>query len=365
MTNDNSPLFSRLRIVSVPKNNIYLILFLTHMNFQNKTILITGIDEFIGWRAAELAIAQGMKVRGLQSSAVQDKKAKDLVGLEVIVGSITDAKIAEKACQGVDIVLHTAQLAQEAGALKDFREVNVDGTVNIAKAAKNAGIKTFVHLSSVMVYGFNYPDRVTESGPLSWENNPYCQTKIEAETALLELNNPPDFGITIMRAGDVYGPGSIPWIVRPVHFMRQKLFAYASDGPGVINHVYVDNLIDAIFLAIAKETYGEIFNITDGQETSCKDYFTRLAEISNSPAPMSLGKDEIKLFLKLRVQGQKLFRKKADILPESIDFMTRPYAYSIAKAQSLLNYAPKIDLEQGLRRTQEWLEKTDIEKLMK
>ncbi|AFY35888.1 NAD(P)-dependent oxidoreductase [Calothrix sp. PCC 7507] len=334
------------------------------MNLQNKTILITGIDEFIGLRAAELAIAQGMKVRGLQSSVDQDKKAQNL-GVEVIVGSITDFAVAQKACEGIDIVLNTAQLAQEAGEIKDFRQINVDGAVNIAKAAKMAGVKTFVHLSSVLVYGFDYPANVTESEALSTQNNPYCQTKIEAETALLQLNHPPDLGVVIIRAGDVYGPGSIPWIVRPVHFMRQKLFACANDSPGIINHVYVDNLIDAIFLAIQKEPYGEIFNITDGQKTFGKDYFTRLAEISGSPAPLSLGKDEIKLFLKLRVQGQKLFRKKADILPESVDFMTRPHAYSIAKAQSLLNYAPKIDLEEGLRLTQEWLEKTDIQKLMK
>jgi nucleoside-diphosphate-sugar epimerase len=52
-------------------------------------------------------------------------------------------------------------------------------------------------------------------------------------------------------------------------------------------------------------------------------------------------------------------------LPESIDFVTRPYAYSIAKAQSLLGYEPKIDLEEGMRRTQEWLRKTDLQKLIK
>lgn len=334
------------------------------MNFENKTILITGIDDFIGYRAAELAIAKGMKVKGLQSSGTQDTKAKNL-GVEVIVGKINDAKTAQRACEGVDIVLHTAQLAQEAGPLKDFREVNVDGTITIAKAAKSAGVKTFVHLSSVLVYGFNYSDRVTESEPLAEENNPYCQSKIEAEVALLPLNNPHDFGVIVIRAGDVYGPGCIPWVARPVHFMRQKLFAYASDEHGVINHVYVDNLIDAIFLAIEKETYGEIFNITDGENTSWKEYFTRLAAISGSPEPMSIGKDEIKLFLKLRVQGQKLFRKKADILPESIDFMTRPYACSIEKAQSLLNYAPKISLEEGLQITKEWLEKTDLQNLMK
>ncbi len=131
------------------------------MNLNNKTLLITGIDEFIGLRAAELAIARGLKVRGLQSSPQPDKKLQDL-GVEIIIGKITDANIAQKACQGVDIVLHTAQLAQESGDIKHFREVNVKGALNIAQVAKQNGVKTFVHLSSAMVYGFNYPNEVTE-----------------------------------------------------------------------------------------------------------------------------------------------------------------------------------------------------------
>ncbi|TAE60221.1 MAG: NAD(P)-dependent oxidoreductase [Nostocales cyanobacterium] len=334
------------------------------MNLQNTTILITGIDEFIGARAAELAIAQGMKVKGLQTTDKPDPNLQKL-GAEIIVGNITDNKTAQKACQGVDIILHTAQLAEEAGDIKRFREINVNGTLNIAQAAKQAGVKTFIHLSTVLVYGFNYAENITENGKVSGDNNPYCQTKIEAETELLKLNSSPDFGVIIIRAGDVYGPGSIPWIVRPILMMRQKLFAYANDGQGVMNHLYVDNLVDAIFLAIEKEAYGEIFNVTDGEKTSWKEYFIHLAAIEGLPAPMSLPKEEMKLFLKVRHQGQKLFRKKADILPESVDFMSRPHAYSIAKATSLLNYKPKIDLEEGMKRTHQWLQKTDLQKLMK
>lgn len=332
------------------------------MNLNNKTLLITGIGGFIGLRTAELAIAKGMKVCGLQDASDKNKKAEN-IGAKVIYGDVTAPKTAQLACQGVDIVLHTAELAKEGGSLEQFRAINVNGAVNIAKAAKNAGVKTFVHISSVLVYGFNYPNRVTEDGPLCGENNPYCQTKIEAEKALLELNDPGNFGIIIIRPGDVYGPGSIPWIIRPLLMMRQRLFAYANDGRGVINHVYIDNLIDAIFLAIEKETYGEIFNVTDGQETSWKEYFTYLAEVAGLPAPFSLPKDELKLFLQLRYQGQKLFRKQADLLPEVVDFMSRPYAYSIEKAQKQLSYNPIINLEEGMRRTQEWLKKTDIQKL--
>lgn len=234
----------------------------------------------------------------------------------------------------------------------------------MAKAAKSAGVKIFTHLSSAMVYGFNYPDGITEDGPLRGENNPFCQTKIEAEEALLQLHAPPGFGIIIIRPGDVYGSGSIPWIVRPLLMMQQKLFALINDGRGVINHLYIDNLIDGIFLAIEKEAHGEIFNITDGQQTSWREYFTRLAEMANLPVPYSLPKDEAKLLLRVREQGQKLFRKKPDLLPETVDFLSRPYAYSIAKAQNMLNFQPKIDLEEGMRRTQEWLQITDIQKLM-
>jgi nucleoside-diphosphate-sugar epimerase len=337
------------------------------MSLKNQTILITGTDEFIGWRAAELALSQGMQVRGLQSSPTQDKKSEN-PGMEIFIGKITDPIIAQTACQGVDCVLHTTQFAEESGEIKHFREINVDGTVNIATAAKQAHVKTFIHLSSVLVYGFNYRDNVTESEQISGENNPYCQSKLEAETELIKLSSTDfgsDFGIVIIRAGDVYGPGSIPWIARPVHMMRQNLFAYANNGQGVMNHVYVDNLIDAVFLAIEKKPYGEVFNVTDGQETSWKDYFTQLAAIAGLPTPRSMPKEEMKLFLRMRLQGQKLFRKKADILPESVDFMSRPYAYSIASAVNKLNYQPKIGLEQGMQLTNDWLQKTDIQKLLK
>ncbi|SRR5579883_3084027 len=329
------------------------------MNLKNKTILITGIGGFIGMRAAELALAQGMKVRGLQHSEAKAKKAQEL-GAEVIVGSITDPAVAKETCQGVDIVLHTAAIVRESGLPKHFYQVNVDGAINMARSAKNADVKTFVHLSSVMVYGFNFPNGVTEDGPLCGENNLYCQTKIESEKELLKLNTPPDFGVIIIRPGDVYGPGSKSWVVRPLLLMRQKLFALANQGRGVINHVYIDNLIDGIFLAIEKEAYGEAFNITDGQKTSWKEYFTRLAEIGNVPVPFSLPAGILKFIVGLRCLTQKVLGQQPDLLPQAIDFGSRPYAYSIAKARSQLGYEPKISLEEGMQRTRDWLQKTDL-----
>lgn len=86
------------------------------MNLNDKTILITGTDEFIGSRAAELAIGQGLKVRALQADPFSGKtlgESLEKLGVEIIIGSINDPGIATKVCQGVDIVLHTSQLTEE------------------------------------------------------------------------------------------------------------------------------------------------------------------------------------------------------------------------------------------------------------
>jgi nucleoside-diphosphate-sugar epimerase len=329
------------------------------MQLQDRSLLITGIGGFIGFRTAELALQRGMKVRGLQHSLSKVQKAQDL-GTEVVLGSVTDPDAAQKACQGVDIVLHTAAIAKEGGSLRDFRAVNVAGAVTMAQAAKAAGVRVFVHLSSVMVYGFKYPKLVAEDGVLRGEENPYCQTKIESEQAILKLHNPPDFNIVIIRAGDVYGPGSMPWIVRPLLLMNKRLFILANEGRGTMNHLYIDNLVDAIFLTLEKESYGEVFNITDGQQTSWESFFMKLADVAKLPPPISLPARIVKSLIRMRCLYRQALGKTPDLLPESVDFITRPYAYSIAKARTQLGYEPRIDLEEGMQNIQTWLKRIDI-----
>ncbi len=321
------------------------------MELQGKTILITGIGGFIGLRAAELALQRGMTVRGLQRTAAKAEAAKTL-GAEVIVGSITDAGVAEQACQGVDVVLHLAGLVRESGDMDEFTHHNVTGALNIAKTARKCGVQCFVNMSSAMVYGFNYPNHVTETGPIYQGNNPFCQTKIAAEQQVMQLNDP-SFGVINLRPADVYGPRSLIWVVRPLQFMKKGLFVLINDGRGVMNHLYIDNLIDAIFLAIQQEAYGETFNLTDGCETSWKEYFTRLAQIGGMPKPNSVPEFAVRALAKLHVAD-------GSVSTASIDSVTRPYAYSIEKACNQLGYRPKIDLDEGMRRTAEWLQQENV-----
>ncbi|MGQ4647805.1 NAD-dependent epimerase/dehydratase family protein [Lyngbya aestuarii] len=322
------------------------------MDINDKTLLITGIGNYVGLRAAEIALERGIKVKGLEPLPEAAKKAEAL-GIEVVVGSTSDAAQLDQVCQNIDIVFHTESMVDPAGPIEPFRRVNVDGAINAVKAAKQAGVKTFLHLSTVMVYGFKFPDQITEDGPLRGEKNPLCQTKIESEQEVLKFNAPPDFGVIIIRPGDIYGPGASSWILEPLQLMRQKVFALANGGKGIINHVYIDNLIDGVFLAAEQERYGEAFNITDGGKTTWKQFFYRLAEIAGEPQPASMPAMALKTAAKL--QGKQL-----GIFPESIDFVTRCHTYSIEKARRVLGYQPKILLDEGMAKTATWLRKNDL-----
>ena len=246
-------------------------------------------------------------------------------------------------------------MVTEYGEMAFFRKVNVEGTHNVARAAREAGVSTFVHVSSVAVYGFDFPDRVTEEGPRRGENNPYCQTKIEAEDAILQYNDPETMGVVIIRPGDVYGPGSIPWIARPLDNLRRGRMYLPRGGRGLINHVYVDNVVDAIFLAIEKRAYGEAFNITDGVGTTFKEFYSRLAAIAGLPPPVPvptwLAKTGAVVITRLRDRGWT----DNDATVETVKYLMRRHVYSIDKARSVLGYEPAVDLERGLQMTEEYI----------
>jgi nucleoside-diphosphate-sugar epimerase len=316
---------------------------------EHVTLFITGIGGFIGTRLAERALELGWTVQGIDNSQGAVERARR-AGPKVELASIEDEPAVARALRGAQVVVHTAALVRESGPLIEFRRVNVSGTVRVARAAREAGVHTFVHLSSVMVYGFDYPNLVDELGPLRGEGNAYCQTKIESEDAVLPLNQPAHFGVIVIRPGDVYGAGSVPWVTRPIAMMRRRMFLLPLRGRGIINHVFVDNLVDAIFLAIRARAFGRAFNVTDGRATTCDEYFGKLAELAGLPAPRSAPAKLLEGIGAGTALARKLGLTLDPLSPDSVRYLMRPYAYSIERARRELGYEPAVDLEQGLLR---------------
>lgn len=325
------------------------------MDLSDTTIAITGIGGFIGLRMAQRAMERGMKVKGLDLSPEAARRARSL-GAEVTVGSVNDEKRVAQMCKDADIVFHTAAVVEEGGSMELFRKVNVEGTRTVAAAALEADVMRFVHLSSVMVYGFRFPPYVTEEGPLRGENNPYCQTKIESEQAVMEYHKPGRMEVIVIRPGDVYGPGSVPWVLRPLQMIKSGRFALVNGGRGTMNHVYVDNLLDGIFLALEKDATGEPFNLTDGQNTSWAEYFGFLNRMIGRKRKLrSVPRKVIEPVFGAIEKIYGALGKKAPGSAEALNFLTRPYPYSIARARKVLGYEPKISLKEGMQRTEAWL----------
>ena len=336
--------------------------FIACVELAGKTLLITGIGGFIGRRTAQIAAARGMQVWGVELDAERARAVEDSIrGVRVIVGDGLDPEVAAEAVRGVDVVLHTAAIVREGGSLAEFRRVNVEGTRVLAEAARAAGVSVFIQLSSVMVYGFRYPDRVTEDGPLRGESNPYCITKIESEAAVLEHHDPGAFDVIIIRPGDVYGPGSLPWVVRPLDLMRRRMFALVDGGAGIMNHLYVDNLVDGILLAAEQpeKAGGLAFNLTDGEATTWREYFTRLARAGGQREPFSVPGWLMKAAIYLLNFLRMLVFMKPEVLPQGVDFVRRPHAVSIERARDVLDYEPFVDLREGIAHTRNWLARRD------
>jgi nucleoside-diphosphate-sugar epimerase len=324
-------------------------------------LFITGIGGFIGKQTAKRALERGWKVSGIDANPDSAQMVQEEFGIDVAVGDISQQVDCNLALQQADVVLNTAAIVQEDGDWVRFRAVNVQGALNVARAAKRAGVKQYIQLSSVMVYGFNYVSHVTEEGLVSGDNNPYCQTKIESEIALKRMQAD-DFAITIIRPGDVYGPGSVPWVIRPLEMMRQWQFMHIDDGRGCFNFVYIDNLVDAIFLATNSKAYGQTYNVTDGAVTN-KEFFNALAEMAGVKWIPSVPSFLVKPMASILSKLMKGVGRKFQVNEQAIRYMLRPHPYSNEKIKRELGYQPKIDLQAGLRLTEEWL-KTDRSDLM-
>jgi nucleoside-diphosphate-sugar epimerase len=329
----------------------FFILYLSCMPVQK--ILIAGIGGFIGKRLAEMALQQGYVVYGFDREIEPCRELTDK-GVQVFSCDIADTGSLSKILHDKpDVVVNTIAVVKETGDWDLFRKINVDATVCLAELAKASGVKQFIQLSSVMVYGLYYEPGVDEHGHLAGDGNPYCTTKIEGETALNKLSNK-KFGVTIIRPGDVYGPGSIPWVIRPLGMRKKNQFVLVDEGIGAFNYVYIDNLVQGILQTIEQQKTGSAYNMVDGCVTN-KEYFTRLMEIAGYGELPSVPSEILYPLSKGWSAVLKIFKSESAFTPQAIDYMRRPGAYSGEKAKNELGYVSAVSLEKGMLLTREWL----------
>jgi nucleoside-diphosphate-sugar epimerase len=316
-------------------------------------IAITGACGFLGRAFAARALARGQRITGLDTSAAGGG-VWAAEGARLIQGDITDPAAADALCAGADLVVHTAAVVREDGPWSLFEHVNVGGTACLLAAARRAAVRDFVHVSSVMVHGFDYPDDVAEDGPLGGWDNPYCATKIGAERVALAAHDPGRLDVFVIRPGDVYGPGSIPWTQRPARMMQERRWIYVDSEKSLLNHVHIDNLLDGVDCVLAARRSGTPFCVTDDARTSARAFFSYyqrhlgIRYIPEVPGPLAEGAASVLA----RLAG--VLGREAELNREAVRYVRRRGKYSIEKLKSL-GYRPRIGLPEGMAQSLDWL----------
>ncbi len=311
-------------------------------------VFVTGALGFIGQAVSEAYRARGAEVRGVD---VRAAPAGD-----VVAGDVSESGPWQSHAAGCDVVVHTAATVSNVAGSEQSWRVNVRGTRNVLDAGVGGGARRFVHLSSAAVYGHARPDPVEERHPVRPTGAPYGDTKIAGEQVVLQAHAAREIVATILRPGDVYGPRSRPWTIVPIEMLRRHQVLLPGEGRGTFNPVFIDDLVDAVLLAAdAEAAAGEIFNVTGGAAVAAAEFFAQYSRMLGiRPAPVAPTSVAI-LVAEVLGRGSRAFGRRSEASAATMRMLAGHGAVSIEKARRVLGYEPDIGLDEGMRRTEEWL----------
>jgi 2-alkyl-3-oxoalkanoate reductase len=332
-------------------------------------ILVTGGTGFTGAALVLKLRELGHAVRSLDNQ--KGIRFDDLkkAGVEILTGSITDMDTVKAAVRNVDVVFHLAAAFREINVPDNhYYAVNVAGTRNVMEAAIAQKVKKVVYCSTQGVHGHIHNAPGDETSPIAPADY-YQETKYLGEEVVMEYARS-GFPTTILRPTAIYGPGDPGRFLMIFKWVNRGFFPMFGDGKTYYHPLYIDNLVDAFVLSMQiDKCNGDAFIIADEHYHSIAELVARTGQ--------ALGKAvKIAYFplTPLIVAGYlvekccKPFNLKPPIFPRRVDWFRQVRAFKIAKARTRLGYTPKIDIDEGLRRTALWYAKekyfrTDISRI--
>lgn len=320
-------------------------------------IVVTGGTGFTGKALVKRLLDEGNEVVALDyKEGIKTDEIKSWGG-EVIIGSVTDKAVVEKAFKGADIVHHLAAAFRELDVPNTYYdEVNVGGTRNALEIAEKEGIQKFIYCSTCGVHGNIENPPANEDAPINAADY-YQQTKYLAEPIVKEFSKR-GLNCTILRPTALYGPGDKDRFGMIFRRVNKGSFPIFGDGKAFYHPVYVENYVDASLLA-QKPGVGDggTYLIGDEDYLSVEDLVMEVAE--------SMGvRDSVKVphypLMPLRIAGHvtewvcKPFGVAPPIFPRRVDWYRQNRAFDISRAKQDLGYKPAIGLKEGLKKTYEW-----------
>ena len=304
--------------------------------------LVTGIAGFIGSTIARRILAQGDQVRGVDNLATGSHKniAEIADRIDFRKADILDLDAMHSACEGVDYVFHEAAIPSVPKSVLDplgSNRTNIDGTVNVLVAARDAKVKSVVYAASSSAYGDTPTLPKKEEMPPN-PISPYAVAKLASEYYMISFYRCYGLETVSLRYFNIFGPRQDPtspysgvlakFITTMLRNEQPTIF---GDGEQSRDFTYVDNAVDANLLACkapAANVAGRVFNVATGRRVTLTETFQTLKKIMGFTGNVEYGEE-----------------RTGDIKHSLAD---------ISPAEKAFGFKPKVDFEEGLRRTIEW-----------
>ncbi|MEO0557908.1 MAG: NAD(P)-dependent oxidoreductase [Bacteroidota bacterium] len=309
--------------------------------------VVTGSSGFLGSAFAHALRQLEAEVVGIDLQAPTDELA--------IQADLSRAGEWMRAFEDADLVIHTAARVGEVGTRAQFRAQNVDTTANVIAACDRAGVGRLLHLSSIVVHGTAFPDPCPEDHPVQPTGNPYTDTKIASEHAVLAAHAAGRVRATVIRPGDVYGPGSQQWTVRAIEMMQSGTFALVDGNRGVLSPVFVRDLIAGGLAAAQSEAgVGQVFHITGGVGVPPRVFFGHYARMLGVRL-RSVPPRVARVAAPLVAVASRAIGRDPILSGRTLEYVTHPGTYSIERANQVLGWRPTVSLADGMAETERWL----------
>ncbi|MES9510064.1 GDP-mannose 4,6-dehydratase [Streptomyces sp. NPDC000609] len=316
----------------------------SQLNWNDRTVLVTGAEGFIGSTLVDLLVELGAKVRAFVHYKPYAEKGNlahlmSHPSVEMIAGDVRDAGRVSDAVAGCDTVFHLAALIgipysyDSPGA---YVQTNVVGTENIAEACRRHSVRRLVHTSTSEVYGTALTVPIDEDHPLQ-PQSPYSASKIGADMTALSHRHAFDLPVTVVRPFNTYGPRQsaravIPTILAQLHAGAREI-RLGSLTP-TRDFTYVTDTARG-FLAVAgcDRALGEVVNLGSGREISIGDLARALITASGREASVVVDP------ARLRPSGSEVERLLSDN----------------SRAREWAGWQPRMSLGEGLKSTSDWV----------
>lgn len=317
-------------------------------------VLVTGATGFIGRNLVKRLVDEGREVRCLVRKSSNLNLLENL-RIDFVYGDILDIDSLRIATKGVSVIYHLSG-AVFSRRSRDYHRINVLGTRNLLKASKINSLNKFILVSSITAVGPQKErhillDEDTVPNPIP----PYGKSKYGSERIAVRYFRRYNLPLAIVRPPLIYGPGQSNDMTDIFRKIDKGLFRIVGNGEAITSLCYIDNLIDGLLLVEGdKNSIGKLYFISDNKHYTFKEIAQTIAKELNVKLPDYKIPKFIADFSGHLYKLSHNFLGITSITLYSIKLMTLDFACDISKARKELSYHPKIDFEEGIKRTVAW-----------